>query len=495
MIVGSSPGCQIWRRLALSATITPMTTTTCKTRFAPSPTGYLHLGNVRTALFNALLARRERGDFLLRIEDTDRERSRPEYVAALLADLRWLGLDWQEGPEIGGPHPPYAQSERTAIYAEYYRRLEDRGQVYPCFCTPAELALSRKIQLAAGRPPRYAGTCAKLNAAEQQTRRERGLQPTLRFRTPPGQTVQFVDLARGPQQFASDDIGDFIIRRADGGPQFFFANAVDDALMGITHLLRGEDHLSNTPRQLLLLAALDLSAPRYGHLALIVGADSGPLSKREGHFSVRELRSAGYLPEALLNYLARLGHSYERDHWLSLAELAKGFALERLGRAPARYDEAQLLHWQSEAVQRATLEQLWAWLDSAVDGDVPTACREAFIAAVRPNIRFPADAAFWAKRLFGAEWALSADSQALIAQTGSAFFSHALTAYAEHGAVYQPLIDDLKRRTGVKGKPLFMPLRAALTGELHGPELARILALLPVELVKQRLAAAAHHPA
>jgi nondiscriminating glutamyl-tRNA synthetase len=331
-----------------------MKTMTCKTRFAPSPTGYLHLGNVRTALFNALLARREQGSFLLRIEDTDRERSRPEYVAALLEDLRWLGLDWQEGPEIGGPHPPYAQSERAAIYAGYYQRLEERGLVYPCFCSPAELALSRKTQLAAGRPPRYAGTCARLSEAERQARRRRGLQPTLRFRTPPGQLVQFIDLARGPQQFASDDIGDFIIRRADGGPQFFFANAVDDALMGITHLLRGEDHLSNTPRQLLLLEALDLPAPHYGHLALIVGADGGPLSKREGHFSVRELRATGYLPEALLNDLARIGHSYAHDHWMSLAELAEAFTLERLGRAPARYDEAQLLHWQSEAVQCAT---------------------------------------------------------------------------------------------------------------------------------------------
>ena len=467
-----------------------MTTTTCKTRFAPSPTGYLHLGNVRTALFNALLARRQGGALLLRIEDTDRERSRPEYVAALLEDLRWLGLDWQEGPEIGGPHPPYAQSERTAIYADYYQRLEAADQAYPCFCTPAELALSRKTQLAAGRPPRYAGTCARLGAAQQQAWRERGVQPTLRFRTPPGQAVQFTDLARGPQQFASADIGDFIIRRADGGPQFFFANAVDDALMGITHLLRGEDHLSNTPRQLLLLAALDLPAPQYGHLALIVGADSGPLSKREGHFSVRELRAAGYRPEALLNYLARLGHSYEHDHWMTLTELADGFALERLGRAPARYDEAQLLRWQSEAVQRAAPESLWAWLEAAVDGDVPTACREAFIAAVRPNIRFPADAAFWAKRLFGAEWTPSVDSQALIAQTDSVFFSHALAAYAEHGAVYQPLIEDLKRRTGVKGKHLLMPLRAALTGELHGPELARILALMPADRAKQRLAAA-----
>ena len=464
-----------------------MKTTACKTRFAPSPTGYLHLGNVRTALFNALLARREQGCFLLRIEDTDRDRSRPEYVAALLEDMRWLGLDWQEGPERGGLHPPYAQSERAAIYAEHYQRLETTDQVYPCFCTPVELALSRKTQLAAGRPPRYAGTCARLSATERQARCERGLQPTLRFRTPPGQRVPFTDLARGPQQFASDDIGDFIIRRADGGPQFFFANAVDDALMGITHLLRGEDHLSNTPRQLLLLEALGLPAPRYGHLALIVGADGGPLSKREGHFSVRELRATGYLPEALLNYLARLGHSYERDRWMPLAELAEGFTLERLGRAAARYDEAQLLHWQSEAVQRADPERLWAWLESAVVDEVPTTCREAFVATVRPNIRFPADAAFWAGRLFGAELPLSEDSRALIAQTGSAFFAQALAAYAEHGGVYQPLFDDLKRRTGAKGKALFMPMRAALTGELHGPELARILALLPPELARRRL--------
>ncbi|MGB2971901.1 MAG: glutamate--tRNA ligase, partial [Candidatus Competibacter sp.] len=330
-----------------------MTITHVKTRFAPSPTGFLHLGNVRTALFNALLARRDGGQFLLRIEDTDRERSRAEFVDALLEDLRWLGLDWREGPEVGGPQAPYAQSERTAIYARYYRRLEGSEQSYPCFCTPAELALSRKAQLAAGRPPRYTGTCARLGADERQARLERGLQPTLRFRVPAGRAVEFTDLVRGPQRFASDDIGDFVIRRADGTPQFFFANAVDDALMGITQVLRGEDHLANTPRQLLLLEALALSAPRYGHLALIVGADGGPLSKRAGDLSIRELRASGYLPEAVLNYLARLGHAYARDVWMAPEVLAAEFSTAHLGRAPARYDEAQLLHWQSEAVQHA----------------------------------------------------------------------------------------------------------------------------------------------
>jgi len=464
-------------------------TTTLKTRFAPSPTGYLHLGNVRTALFNALLARHSSGRFVLRIEDTDRERSRPEYIEGLLHDLRWLGLDWQEGPEIGGPDAPYAQSERTTVYAEYYQQLDQAEQVYPCFCTPAELALSRKAQRAAGKPPRYAGTCARLNEAERQARRERGVQPTLRFRVPAGRIVEFTDLVRGPQRFASDDIGDFVIRRADGGPQFFFVNAVDDALMGVTHVLRGEDHLTNTPRQLLLLEALELPAPNYGHMALIVGSDGGPLSKREGDLSIRELRAAGYLPEALLNYLARLGHRYEQDAWMEPAELAAGFAVEHLGRAPVHYDEAQLLHWQAEAVRFAAPERLWAWMGETVHERVPLSCRDDFVVAVRPNIRFPVDAAFWAERLFSEELPLSEDSRAVIAAAGSGFFTHALAAYTEHGAAYQPLAEALKQRTGAKGKNLFMPLRAALTGETHGPELARILTLLPPDIMRQRLKA------
>jgi nondiscriminating glutamyl-tRNA synthetase len=466
-----------------------MTELAIKTRFAPSPTGYLHLGNGRTALFNALLARQHSGVFLLRIEDTDRERSRDEYTQALLEDLRWLGLDWQEGVDAGGPHGPYAQSDREAVYQHYYEVLEQQGQVYPCFCSPTELALARKAQLAAGQPPRYPGTCAHLTEAECQTRLERGGQPTLRFRIPPGRVVEFNDLVRGPQRSPTDDIGDFIIRRADGGAQFFFSNALDDALMGVTHVLRGEDHLTNTPRQLLLLEALNLPAPEYGHIAMIVGADGSPLSKRQGSRRLRELHEAGFLPEALNNYLARLGHTYASDAWMEPAELAAGFAVERLGRAPARYDEAQLLHWQSEAVARADPDRLWTWMGTRVHGLVPADKRREFIDTVRPNVRFPQDARDWAERLFKPELMLDAAVRAVITAAGTAFFQQALTAYAAHGAAYQPLTEQLKAATGARGKALFLPLRAALTGVTHGPELARILVLMPADLVRRRLQA------
>jgi len=461
--------------------------TVVKTRFAPSPTGHIHLGNARTALFNALLAFKHSGVLLLRIEDTDQERNQDVYVRDLLEDLRWLGLDWQEGPEVEGELGPYFQSARDAVYERYYQELESKELVYPCFCSPTELALSRKAQLTAGRPPRYPGTCARLNEAEREVRRERGIQPTLRFRVPTGQVVEFDDLVRGPQRFQTDDIGDFIIRRADGSAQFFFTNAVDDALMAVTHVLRGEDHLTNTPRQLLLLQALDLPSPHYGHISLLVGDDGSPLSKRHGSRSLRQLREAGYLPEALNNYMARLGHTYTKDDWMSANELAAEFNSERLSRAPARYDEAQLLHWQTEAVHRAEAAELWEWMGPPVHERVAESVQQEFITTVRPNIHFPSEAQQWAQRLFGELPQISEEAQAVITAAPTGFFENALAAYEKHGAEYKGLVAEIKQLSGVKGKALFMPLRAALTGLTHGPELARIVALIPPEQVRQRL--------
>ncbi|HTQ35749.1 MAG TPA: tRNA glutamyl-Q(34) synthetase GluQRS, partial [Steroidobacteraceae bacterium] len=244
------------------------------TRFAPSPTGELHLGNARTALFNALLAAHGGGRFLLRIEDTDAARSRPEHAAQLMHDLAWLGLSWAG--------EPLHQSTRSVIYEAQLEKLTAAGLTYPCFCTPAELAVARAAQLAAGRPPRYSGRCRALAPPEARARLAAGAPATLRFKVPEQGEVAFEDLVYGPKRFACADLGDFVLRRADGSAAFFFSNAVDDALSGVTQLLRGDDHFSNTPRQLLILRALELPAPRYGHVALLTGADGAPLSKRNG---------------------------------------------------------------------------------------------------------------------------------------------------------------------------------------------------------------------
>ena len=234
----------------------------------------------------------------------------------LIDDLHWLGLGWDAGPDIGGADEPYRQAQRNAIYSEYFARLATSGLVYPCYCTPLELEVSRRAQLAAGRPPRYAGTCRELSAVERDAKRADGLKPSLRFRIPQGRSVEFHDFVRGPQRFASDDIGDFIVRRADGNAAFFFCNALDDALMKVTHVLRGDDHLTNTPRQILLLEALGLGIPQYGHVALLTGMDGAPLSKRHGSVSVREFRERGFLPQAINNHLFRLGHTSDQEGWL-----------------------------------------------------------------------------------------------------------------------------------------------------------------------------------
>ncbi|OQW95859.1 MAG: glutamate--tRNA ligase [Beggiatoa sp. IS2] len=464
-----------------------MNSHTVKTRFAPSPTGLMHLGNARTALFNALYAYHHHGTFLLRIEDTDIERSTADYTQQLLTDLHWLGLDWQEGPEIGGKNAPYYQSDRNAIYAQYFTQLEQQGNVYPCFCSPQELAVSRKLQRSAGQAPRYAGTCAHLTPTDIDRKQQRGLQPTLRFRVPRGQSVLFADSVRDNQQFNTDDMGDFIIRRADGTPAFFFCNAVDDALMGVTQVLRGEDHLTNTPRQILILQALNLPIPQYGHISMIVGNDGTPLSKRHGSQSLQELKIAGFLPEGIVNYLARLGHTYTEDGYLALPALAAGFLLERLGRAPARFDADQLHHWQRLAITYLETSRLWTWLGASVHALVPENDRLEFMAAVRANITFPEDALDWAKILFGDNLIIQADAQEAITKAGAPFFQHALQALVDTQANYVAWVQKLKQLTGAKGKSLFMPLRAALTGTTHGPEMANLLPLLGLEKAQARL--------
>lgn len=452
-------------------------TSSLVTRFAPSPTGELHLGNARTAMFNALLAAHEGGRFLLRIEDTDAARSRPEHALQLMEDLAWLGISWNG--------QPLYQSARGAIYQAQLDRLADAGLTYPCFCSPRELELSRAAQLAAGRPPRYSGKCRALPAGEASARLAAGDRATLRFKVPGEGEVVFEDLVHGPRRFANAEIGDFVLRRADGSAAFFFSNAVDDALCGVTHLVRGDDHLSNTPRQLLILDALGLPAPRYGHMALLTGADGAPLSKRNGSASLRQLREQGYLAAALANHLFRLGHSTAVPGLLSFDEMARAFHVQHLQRAPAHFDPAQLQGWQKEAVHRLDARQARAWLGPRIPPTLDAAATDAFIAAVLPNLVFPDEVLPWLEVAFGGDPAPDAESAAAIGSASSELFRAA--AAAAQANDFAAIVAAAKAATGLKGPALFKPLRAALTGRLAGPDLGMLLKAMPPGTASRRL--------
>jgi nondiscriminating glutamyl-tRNA synthetase len=458
------------------------------TRFAPSPTGDVHLGNARTALFSLLLARHTGGRFVLRIEDTDLARSHEEHTHQLMDDLRWLGIGWDSGPDREDERGPYLQSARTEWYAEHFASMEQQGLAYPCFCSPFELEMSRKTQIAAGKPPRYAGTCRTLSASQQASKRADGITPTWRFRVPAGRRIEFEDFVHGPQSFLTDDIGDFIVRRGDGTPAFFFCNAVDDAAMGVTHVLRGEDHLTNTPRQLLILEALRLSAPQYGHVSLIVGHDGAPLSKRHGAASVKDYRERGYLPQALTNHLFRLGHSTSEHGFLTLDEMARVFDVHHLGRAPARFDEQQLNVWQKEAVHRLTTAQAGDWLRSVLPQGLGERATQTFIDAVLPNIVLPEDARTWAEIVFGGPPAIDGADEHIVRGAGTVYFSAGAAAAATSGDDLAAIVTAIRSATGKKGADLYKPLRLALTGRTDGPELAPLLKAMPAGKARERLA-------
>lgn len=458
-----------------------------KTRFAPSPTGLMHFGNLRTALFNYLYAKHLGGTFLLRVEDTDIARSELAFRDAMLIDLQWLGLEWQEGP--------YYQSERQTIYNDYYHTLEAEQRVYPCFCSEEQLTITRKVQMASGQPPRYPGTCRQLTQAQVEQKKAAGIPFTLRFEMPKGQKIEFIDLIKGPQHFESDHIGDFIIRRQDGTAPFMYCNAIDDATMGITHALRGDDHLTNTPRQLLILEALGLVAPQYGHFPTILGPDGRPLSKRNGSRSIKELRETGFLPIAINNYLSRLGHYDPAPELLNLETLCQHFDLNRISHAPAHYDAAQLNYWQKESMHGSTWQECWQLIKPFVEKMVPAEQQHAFVETVQPNLIMPSDASRWAHAIFDEKLSFATDEEIsqVMLEAGPAFFEAALELIQESGNDYALLVGGLQQKTGRKGKAIFFPIRAALTAELKGPELAKIMMLMGHEKVRSRLEAAAQY--
>jgi len=469
-----------------------------RVRFAPSPTGNLHVGNARTALFNWLLARGNGGTFILRIEDTDVERSTLESEAAILRDLNWLGLTWDEGPDVGGGRGPYRQSERLNLYASYAQELLAAGHAYHCFCSIAQLDTERQSALAEGRPARYAGTCRRLTREQAEARIAAGERAAIRFRVPEDRDVVFEDVVRGDVRFQTDVIGDPVIVRADGNPAYNFAVVVDDALMEVTHVVRGEDHISNTPRQLLLYEALGFTPPVFAHLALVMGPDHSPLSKRHGATSVAEFRAKGYLPEALVNYLALIGWSPrgagpagpvgdDKAELMPIDELARRFSLERVGHSAGVFDEEKLAWVNRHYLKLADPIRVAAlavpFFAAAGVRMSPDARGLEFLAAAMPMATASVDRLDQVPSrlalLFDYSPAATLADERVRNEMQEAGAQSVVRALAEQLANaprldrerFRTAANEVKARTGQKGKALFHPIRVALTGRAEGPEL------------------------
>ena len=438
------------------------------TRFAPSPTGQLHVGNIRTALHNWLLAKKSGGRFLLRIDDTDAARSREEYVAAIRADLAWLGLT---------PDGEERQSARFDLYEREFQRLAASGQVYRCYESAQELDLKRKVRLGRGLPPVYDRAALELSEADHAAKAAAGETPHWRFKLDHDQPIEWLDGIRGPQHFDPAQMSDPVIRRADGSWLYMLPSVIDDIAMGVTDVLRGEDHVSNTATQLQMFTALGAEPPRFAHEALLVGAE-GKLSKRLGSLGMAELREAGIEPEALIALLARLGTADPVDPSLGAAALAASFDLSRFGRAPARFDEAELHRLNAAIVHHLPFARVAHLL--------PQGMSEAGWEAIRPNLAHIGEAA---------EWWTGGDRagccRPLSLRRIAPISPPPPTCLRQARRAWQALTSALKQATGRKGKALFLPLRQALTGHDHGPEMAALLPLIGREAALERLRAAA----
>lgn len=438
------------------------------TRFAPSPTGRLHVGNLRTALHNWLFARAQGGRFLLRIDDTDRARSEEHYVDAIRADLAWLGLDWDGEAR---------QSERFADYEARFEALVAAGRVYPCYETPQELELKRKIQLGRGLPPVYDRAALKLTDAERAAFAAEGRQPHWRFRLDHDSPIAWDDLVRGPQRFDPKLMSDPVIRRADGSWLYLLPSVIDDIDLGISHVVRGEDHVSNTAAQVQMFAALGADVPAFAHEALLTGSE-GKLSKRLGATDVDHFRDEGIEPIALAAKLARIGTSVAVEPVTDFAPLIERFDFATFGRAPARFDEAELASLNARIVHQLPFDEVADRLPEGMDARAWE--------AVRPNLARVADAADWWAVIAGdvAEPAAEEDRDYLRAAIDAA------AALDWSGDPWHGLTAALKETTGRKGKPLFLPLRRALTGRDHGPDMAALLPLIGRDRALARLEAA-----
>ncbi|NQY41986.1 MAG: glutamate--tRNA ligase [Legionellales bacterium] len=457
-----------------------------KTRFCPSPTGSLHIGNMRTALFNYLCAKKCQGTFLLRIEDTDLARSKDIYQKAIQDDLLALGLKWDEGiSDIDNDE--YVQSNRQAIYEKYYAKLLEAGNAYYCFCSDEELKVSRKLQLSQGLPPKYNGKCRDLSKQDIEQALHSGKKPTIRFLVSRNINVEFEDKLRGKQVFNSNIIGDFIIKKADGMASFMFANAIDDALMGVTHVLRGEDHLTNTPRQKLILDTLGLNNPCYVHISIILGEDRQPLSKRNGSQSIQALLDNGYLPIAVLNYLARIGHVYDKNELLSLEKLAEHFLLDKLVKSPAVFDIEQLNNWQKSSVLDCSNDEFEEKYLKNISLNISSEQKNKLVLILKNNILFPTEANDWIELLFNEKIEYDKEHLEILRNAGKEFFNIWINLIDENNLDIKILYAEINGKLGIKGKQIYMPIRIATTNRKHGPELQNIFDVIGITILKKKI--------
>ncbi|WP_430597876.1 glutamate--tRNA ligase [Enterococcus sp. AZ177] len=474
--------------------------TKVRVRYAPSPTGHLHIGNARTALFNYLFARHNDGEFIIRIEDTDQKRNIEDGEKSQLENLSWLGMDWDESPEKPGEYGPYRQSERSEIYQPLIDQLLVSNRAYKCYCTEEELEAEREAQRARGEMPHYAGKCAGLTPTEQAEKEAQGLESVIRFRVPRNTSYTFEDMVKGEIVFESDNIGgDFVIQKRDGMPTYNFAVAVDDHMMKITHVLRGDDHIANTPKQLMIYEAFGWKAPEFGHMTLIINSETGKkLSKRDESILqfIEQYRELGYLPEAMFNFTALLGWSpVGEEEIFSPKELIKIFDPERLSKSPAAFDGKKL-----EWVNNQYMKQLD--LDVLTDMCLPYLVAEGKIEAqpsgeklewlkkvvslYQPQMSYAAEIVNVSELFFNEHPVLDeAAKEVLAGETVPAVLAAFKAQLEAMDVVDVPSIKAgikaVQKETGVKGKNLFMPIRVAVSGQVHGPELGDTIELLGKE--------------
>ncbi len=469
-----------------------------RVRFAPAPTGLLHIGNARTALFNYLFARKEKGTFILRIEDTDVERSTDASIEAILQDLQWLGIFWEEGPDIGGPHGPYRQSQRLSLYHGYAEQLFTQGIAYKCFCTPERLESLRKEQLAKGRMPRYDGKCRNLTRSESLKIESEGIRPVLRFHVDRGM-VAFEDLVHGRMSFDSNGIGDFIIVRSDGVASYNFACVVDDHLMNISHVIRGDDHLSNTPRQILIHRALGWQPPLFAHHPLILGPDRSPLSKRHGATAVSQYREEGFLPEALLNYLLLLGwNAPSREEILPIERILELFSLSSLSRNASTHSRKKLEWINSQYIRKTEIDQFTRLLLPYFEkAEIQTKALDPqyltqICSILKENLSLLSQVDEYLGIFFDEKFAFEKEAKDILVHLENReILQKVLSAigdwFESNGDSISSLLRQLEEKTGRKGKSLYALLRAGMTGKMKGPELVKIIPLLGKERIVKRL--------